>query len=168
MFSHCVPKVDIIKSNCLAEYDTNLKRGWSEISKMVKMKILGLHPGSGGRRQVGEKQQLPLTWVRDILSWNWNLFNQTMGGKHFWVHNLSKLFIIFLTLFTDGPLFPVLPKVVSKNWKWVMRRALYYQKWGCWTTLQRKNILTFFMKILRNQHFGDSVKSADFFHENRP
>ena len=60
---HCVPKVDIIKNNCLAEFDTNLKRGWSEISKMVKMKILGLHPGSGGRRQDGEKQQLPLTWL---------------------------------------------------------------------------------------------------------
>ena len=155
--------MDIIKNNCLAEFDTNLKRGWSEVSKMVKMKILGLRPGSGGRRQDGDNQQLLLTWVWVILSWNWNLFNQTMGGKHFWVSYLSKLFINFLTLFTDGPIFLVVPKVVRKSWKWVMRDALYYQKLGCSTTLHSKNILTFFMKILRNGQFHDFIKSADLF-----
>ena len=145
--------MDIIKNNCLAEFDTNLKRGWSEISKMVKMKILGLRPGSGGLRQDAEKQQLPLTWVWDILSWNW-FFYQTMDdGKHFWVSNLSMLFFNFLTLFTDGPLFLVLPEVARK--KWVMRRVLCYQKWGCFTFLHYKNILIFFMKILRNGSFHD-------------
>ena len=53
--SHCVPKLHIIKNNCLAEFDSNLKRGWSQDSKMGKIEILRLRPGSGGLRQDGER-----------------------------------------------------------------------------------------------------------------
>ena len=65
-----------------------------------------------------------------------------------------------MTFFTAHTVKTPMKKCENKNWKTPLRRPLYYQKWGCSTTLNSKNILSLFMKKLRYGTLHDLLQQT--------